>query len=82
MRFSANGNSIGTLTIRLFEPGTTNAYATYMRAFVTCAIFGTSAAGVVETMGFKFSESRSQVTVGGTTYQTGWDTVRQRVCTF
>lgn len=44
LQFSANGNSVGALTIRLFEPGTTNPYATYTltRAFVTSAVFGTS----------------------------------------
>ena len=84
LQFSANGNSLGALTIRLFEPGTTNPYATYTltRAFVASALFGTSPAGVVETMSFKFSEIRSQVTIGGTTYQSCWDIVDSRVCTF
>jgi type VI protein secretion system component Hcp len=84
LQFSINGNSLGDLTIRIFEPGTTNPYATYTlsRAFVTNTIFGTSPAGAVETMGFKFSEIRSQVTFGGATYQSCWDIVRQRVCTF
>jgi type VI protein secretion system component Hcp len=84
LQFSANGNSVGALTIRLFEPGTTNPYATYTltRAFVTSAVFSTSPAGVVEAMGFKFSEIRSQVTIGGATYQSCWDIVQQRVCTF
>jgi type VI protein secretion system component Hcp len=84
LQFSANGNSLGALTIRLFEPGTTNPYATYTltRAFVANALFGTSPAGVVETMSFMFSEIRSQVTIGGTTYQSCWDIVDSRVCTF
>jgi type VI protein secretion system component Hcp len=84
LQFSANGNSIGALTIRLFEPGTTNPYATYTltRAFVTSVIFGTSPAGAVETMGFKFNEIRSQVSIGGATYQSCWDLVHQRTCTF
>ena len=84
LQFSANGNSLGALTIRLFEPGPTNPYATYTltRAFVSNAVFGTSPAGVVETMGFMFSEIRSQVTIGGTTYQSCWDIVDSRACTF
>jgi type VI protein secretion system component Hcp len=84
LQFSANGNSLGALTIRLFEPGTTNPYATYTlaRAFVKSAVFGTSPAGVVETLGFHFTEIRSQVTIGGATYQSCWDVVFSRVCTF
>lgn len=84
LQFSINGNSVGDLTIRLFEPGTSTAYATYTldRAFVTNTIFSTSPTGVVETMGFKFREIRSQVTIGGATYQSCWNLVQNRTCTF
>jgi type VI protein secretion system component Hcp len=84
LQFSINGNSLGDLTIRLFEPGTTNAYATYIlgRAFVSNSIFSTSATGVMETLSFYFNEIRSQVTIGGATYQSCWDMVQNRSCTF
>ena len=84
LQLSINGNSLGDLTIRLFEPGTTNPYATYTlgRAFVKNTIFSTSPAGIMETMGFYFNEIRSQVSIGGATYQSCWDLVQNRICTF
>jgi type VI protein secretion system component Hcp len=84
LQLSANGNSLNALTIRIFEPGTTNPYATYTfnRAFVASTIFSTTPAGVVETLGIYFNQIRSQVTLGGTTYQSCWDLTRNAICVF
>ena len=72
---AATGKHIKDVTIEVFEIGAGSPFATYTfeDALVTADLFGASTQGPSENVAFNFAKIRSEVTFGGTTFNTCYD---------
>jgi len=79
---TATGEHINEVKIEVFAIGSSSPFATYTfrDALVTAVVFGASNQAPSETVSFNFTRVISDVTVGGTTFHSCFDLVKNVKC--
>jgi type VI protein secretion system component Hcp len=79
---AATGEHISDVKIEVFAIGSSSPFATYTfrDALVTAVVFGASNQAPGETVSFNFTRVISDVTVGGTTFHSCFDLVKNVKC--